>query len=194
MSKSTLRNSLMLAPLLGATDMLVNSLGIWLMFMLVVGVYGVAMSTVRLRLVPEARLPASVLLAATLASCAELFAQAWSLPLQQHIGLYIGLLALQCVVLENNGFFLSSRRDRLRLIGLFSVLMIGLGLLREIIGNGTFGAHLNWMAGATQTDWQGVVLTADGGLRLATLTPGGLILLGLLIAAWRACSRPTPAN
>ncbi|UWF48171.1 NADH:quinone oxidoreductase [Pseudomonas sp. N3-W] len=194
MNKTTLQNSLMLAPLLGVTDLLVSGLGVWLVFMLVTGAFGLAMRALRSRLMPATHVAASVLLAATLTSCADLLMQTWSLPWQQHIGLYIGLLALQCVVLEHNGFFLSHWRERLRLSGLFGVLMISLGLLRELIGNGTLGAHLNWLAGATQDDWQGFVLGSDGGLRLATLAPGGLILLGLLIAAWRAWPRPTPAN
>lgn len=66
--------------------------------------------------------------------------------------------------------------------------MVGLGLLRELIGNGTLGAHLSWLIGGL--DWPGWVLT-DGGLRLATLVPGGFILLGLLIAAKQAWLRPS---
>ena len=69
-----------------------------------------------------------------------------------------------------------------------------LGLLRELIGYGTLGNHLPWLAGATHADWQGWLLTADGGLRLATLAPGGFILLGLLIAAWQAWHRPPPSH
>jgi electron transport complex protein RnfE len=72
------------------------------------------------------------------------------------------------VVLEHNGFFQEPRLDRLRLCGLFGALLVGLGLLREVIGN--------------------------GGLHLATLVPGGFILLGLLIAAWQAWHRPTPSH
>jgi electron transport complex protein RnfE len=135
-----------------------------------------------------------VLLAATLTSCAELGTQVWSLQWHQHWGIYAGLIALQCVVLEHTRFFQSTWRDRLRLCGLFSALMTGLGLLRELIGNGTLGSHLTWLSTASQADWQGWVLTSDGGLHLATLAPGGFILLGLLIAVWRAWRRPTPIN
>jgi len=97
-------------------------------------------------------------------------------------------------VLEHTGFFQSAWRDRLRLCGLFGALMAGLGVLRELIGNGTFGSHLPWLTGTAQADWQGWVLTADGGLHLATLVPGGFILLGLLIAAHQAWTRSTPPH
>ena len=191
---STLQNSLMLAPLIGATDSLVSSLGLWLMFIVVISAFGVSMGALRSRLVPETRLLASVLLAATLTSCAGLAAQVWSLQWHQQVGFYAGLIALQCVVLEHTGFFQSAWRDRLRRCGLFGALMAGLGVLREFIGNGTFGSHLPWLAGTAQTDWQGWVLTADGGLRLVTLAPGGFILLGLLIAARQAWTRSTPSH
>ena len=191
---SSLQNSLMLAPLIGATDSLVSALGVWLMFIVVINAFGVCMGAIRSRLRPVTHLLAAVLLAATLTSCAELAAQLWSLQWHHHVGFYEGLIALQCVMLENTGFFQSARRDRLFLCGLFGALMVTLGLLRELIGNGTLGSHLPWLAGAAQVDWQGWVLTADGGLRLATLAPGGFILLGLLIAARPAWTRSTPTH
>lgn len=169
MNKSAnLQNSLMLAPLIGATDSLVTALGVWLMFIVVISAFGASMAALRSRLIPASRLLAGVLLAATLTGCAELAAQVWSLQWHQHSGFYAALIALQCVVLEHTGFFQSTWRERLRLCVLFGALMVGLGLLRELLG--------------------------DAGLRLATLTPGGFILLGLLIAAWQAWPRPTPSH
>lgn len=192
-NSSTLRNALMLTPLIGVTHSLMTAVGLCLMFMVVTQLFGLAMGALRSRLVPATRMLASILLAATLTSCAELMAQAWSLQWQQHLGIYGALIALQCVVLEHTGVFQSDWRQRLRLNSLFATLMITLGLLRELIGNGTLGNHLSWLFGATQTDWHGWVLVADGGLRLTTLVPGGFILLGLLIAAWQAW-RPTPTH
>ncbi|KAF2390467.1 Rnf-Nqr domain containing protein [Pseudomonas frederiksbergensis] len=189
MNKASVQNSLMLAPLIGATNSLMIALGVWLMFVVVIAAYGAGMAPLRTRLASWARVPAGVLLAAALTSCAELAGQAWSLQWQQHLGLYAGLIALQCVVLDSNEFFQSPWRDRLRLCGLFGALMMGMGLLRELVGNGTVGAHLSWLVGGL--DWPGWVLTADGGLRLATLVPGGFILLGLLIAAKQAWLRPS---
>jgi electron transport complex protein RnfE len=191
---STLQNSLMLTPLIGITDSLVTALGLWLMFALVLSAYSVGMGALRSRLMPPTHLLASLLLAATLTSCAELAIQAWSLQWHQHLGFYTGLIALQCVVLEHSGFFQGTWRDRLRLCGLFGALMVSLGLLREFIGNGTLGSHLPWLAGAAQADWSGWILIADGGLHLATLAPGGFILLGLLIAAYQAWTRQAASH
>ena len=169
MSKSSaLQNSLVLAPLIGATQSWMTALGLWLMVLTVTSAYGFAMALLRPRLIPMAQLIASLLLAATLTSCAERVAQAWSLQWHQHAGIYAGLIALQCVVLDHTGFFQQAWRDRLFLGGLFGALMLGLSLLREML------------------DYSG--------LHLATLVPGGFILLGLLIAAWQAWSHPAPKH
>jgi len=164
---STLQHSLMLTPLIGATDSWLTALGVWVMFIVVISAYGVGMAVLRPKLVPNARLIAGILLAATLTSCAEMAAQVWALQWHQHAGIFAGLIALQCVVLDHTGFFQSAWRERLRLCGLFGALMLALGL-REFIGY--------------------------SGLHLATLVPGGFILLGLLIAAWQAWARPNPSH
>lgn len=158
----------MLAPLIGATGSWMTALGVWLMFMVVTLSFGLSMNAVRTRLMPATHLVAGVLLAATLTGCAEIAAQAWSLQWHQHLGIYSGFIALQCVILDHSGFFQSNWRDRLRLCVLFGALMVGLGLLREILGT--------------------------SGIRLATLAPGGFILLGLLIAAWQAWALPNSSH
>ena len=193
MNKSFLvQNSLMLAPLIGATGSLMTAAGLTLMFIVVTCIFALCMNALRPRLLPATHLLASVLLAATLTSCAELGAQLWSLQWHQDLGIYAGLVALQCVVLDCTGFFQRTWPARLRLYGLFGALMVGLGLLRELIGRGTFGSHLSWLTNAAPAHWEGWILTTDGGLRLTTLAPGGFILLGLLIALWQIWHRPTP--
>lgn len=169
MSKSsTVQNSLMLVMLIGATDSWTRALGLWLMFIVVISAYGISMGALRSRLTPTPQLMAGVVLAATLTSCVELAVQVWALQWHQHSGFYAGLIALQCVVLDHNGFFRDSWRDRLRLYGVFGALMVGMAVMREFLG--------------------------EAGLHIATLVPGGFILLGLLIAAWQAWNRPTPSQ
>jgi hypothetical protein len=106
MNKSFLvQNSLMLAPLIGATGSLMTAAGFTLTFIMVTSVFALCMNALRPRLLPATHLLASVLLAATLTSCAELGAQLWSLQWHQDLGIYAGLVALQCVVLDCTGFF-----------------------------------------------------------------------------------------
>jgi Na+-translocating ferredoxin:NAD+ oxidoreductase subunit E len=158
--------SLMLAPLLGVTDTLPKAASFWGLSALVVTIYGLGMYGVRNALSGRPHLIASLLLAATLVSCTQLPLQAFALPLYQEFGPYLALISIQCVLLEHNGFFEEGQgKARLQLYGLFAALLIALGLLRSLIGSGT----------------------------IATVAPGGFILLGLLLAgrqAWIHYSKP----
>ncbi|MBC8996683.1 NADH:quinone oxidoreductase [Pseudomonas sp. N40(2020)] len=176
-----LSNALMLVLLLGTTQTLAGALGTLMMFATVVLVYGVCMAPLRSRLNGSSALLASLLLAATLTSCVEIFTQRFYLPWHQNFGLYAGLIALQCVVLEQHGFFRQTRIERLKLCGLFSTLMLVLAVMRELLGHGSLGRGLS-------EHWQGLVLFSEG-LHLVTLVPGAFIVLGLLLAARQAWTR-----
>ncbi|MFC6335780.1 hypothetical protein GIR22_06645 [Pseudomonas sp. CCM 7891] len=167
MTKSfALASSLMLAPLVGISDTLPKALSFWGLSAVIVTIYGVGMFSLRNTVAGQLRLVASLLLAATLVSCTQLVLQAFALPLYQELGLYLALISVQCVLLEHHGLFKAGQgKARLQLFGLFGALLMTLALLRTLIGNGT----------------------------LATLAPGGFILLGLLLAgqqAWAHFSKP----
>lgn len=161
-----LTRGLLLVPLVGASDSLANALGLWLAWVLISSGHGLAMGLLRPRLTAHQRLLVSVVLAATLTACASLAAQAWALELYRPLSLYMGWIALSCVALEYDDFFVEPRlRAHIRLAGLFGILMISLGALRELIGSG---------------------------IPLALLAPGGFILLGLLFAAYQAWTAARP--
>ena len=177
-----LSNSMVLVLLLGTSSSLAKASGMLFMSVMVVGVYGVCMSLLRPRLMPLSTLLTSVVLAATLTACAEIFAQRWSVQWHQALSLYTGMIALQCVVLEHNGFFRQSLAQRLKLGIQFGGLMVLLAVLRELIGQGSLGRDLS-------EHWREWVLFRAG-LHWLTLVPGALILLGLLLAAHQAWTRP----
>ncbi|PCR97888.1 NADH:quinone oxidoreductase [Pseudomonas fluorescens] len=181
-ASATLSNSMMLVLLIGATDSVAGALAILMMFAVVVSAYGLCMTPLRTRLSSESLLPVSLVLAATLAGCADILLQRAAMQWQQLSSLYAGLIGLQCVILEHNGFFRLPARGRLTLCGVFAALMTVLAVLRELLGQGSIGHHLS-------DHWQGFILFGDG-LHFATLAPGAFILLGLVLAARQACSRP----
>ena len=163
-----LTHGLLLVPLVGASDSLVGALALWLAWALILFCQGLAMGLVRQRLTAWQRLLAAIVLATSLTTCTGLVIQAWALELYRPLSLYMGWIALSCVALEHAGFLVESRwPGRLRLAGVFGLLMISLGAVRELIGNG---------------------------LPLALLTPGGFILLGLLLAARQAWTAATPPS
>lgn len=178
---TNLTNTLMLMLLLGTSATLAGALGMLLMSSVVVVVYGACIGPLRSRLSGNNLMLASLLLAATLTSCANILAQRWALQWQQSLGIYTGLIALQCVVLEYNGFFAQAFGLRLKFFGLSSGSLIALAGLRELFGQGHIGRGLS-------EHWQGLVLFNEG-LHLFTLVPGAFIVLGLLLAARQAWTR-----
>jgi len=178
---TNLPNALMLALLLGSSATLGNALTMLLMSGVVLTTYSICIGPLRLRLSGNGLLLASLLLAATLTSCADILAQRWALQWQQSLGIYAGLIALQCVVLEYNGFFRQAFAERLSFFGLSSALLLALAALRELFGQGHIGRGLS-------EHWQGLVLFSDG-LHLLTLVPGAFIVLGLLLAVRQAWTR-----
>lgn len=126
--------------------------------------------------------PAQVILAAGSASLVSLGLQAWSWELQQALDIYPALLGVQCLALYHLGFFRQGRlRDNVRVLTRFGALLACLGLLRELLTDGTLFAHLQWWTGSTTSEPLRV-FAAESGVRLAGLIPGAFILLGLLLA------------
>ncbi|MHA3736792.1 Rnf-Nqr domain containing protein [Pseudomonas sp. Eth.TT006] len=182
MSRPTqMSNSLLLALLLGTSTTLTGALGMLLMSSVVVTVYAVCRGPLLSRLSGRGAWLASLLLAATLTSCANILAQRWALQWQQSLGIYGGLIGLQCVVLEYNGFFRQTLSERLKFFAVSSGLLLVLAASRELLGQGHLGHGLS-------EHWQGLALFSDG-LHLMTLVPGAFILSGLLLAAHQAWTR-----
>jgi len=165
---SPLNRGLLLVPLIGASDSLINAMGLWTAWMLISLGHGLAMSLSRPHLTAWQRILVSLVLAATLTTCTDLVAQAWLPQLYGPSSLYIGWIALSCMVLAHDHSFIDSGlRGHFKLAGMFGLSMIGLGALRELIGHGT---------------------------PIALATPGGFLLLGLLLAASRAWTSAKPSS
>ncbi|MFO2462479.1 hypothetical protein OOJ96_01055 [Pseudomonas sp. 15FMM2] len=164
MTKSfNLPYALMLLPVLSVSDTLVRALVCWMLWVVTVTIYGLSMSLVRHRLSGLRPLMASVLLAATWVSCAHLAMQVLALNVSADLNVYLMLIGVQCVLLEQEGFFLpGSGKLRLRLFAAFGLLMLVMVLLRSLINS-----------------------------NITTLAPGGFILLALLLAAWQAWPQPS---
>ena len=158
---------LVLVPLVGASDSLVNALALWVAWVLISLAHGAAMTFLRTRLTACQQLLASIVLAATMTACADLLAQAWMLERHDALSLYPGWIALSCVTLERLIVVETRMLAHLRLAGQFGLLIISLGALREMIG---------------------------ASVPLALLVPGGFILLGLLLAAYQAWTSTPPRS
>lgn len=165
MNKPELARGLLLVPLVGASSSLANALGVWLAWVLISVCHRGLMALAGPRLTTGQRLLAAIVLAATLSACTGLVAQAWALQWYTASGLYIGWIALSCVVLDQESVVETRVAGHLRLVVQFGLLMASLGALRQLIGDS---------------------------IPLALLAPGGFILLGLVLAAHQAWTAGKP--
>ena len=181
-----------LCPLLAVTNTLVNGLALGLATMLTLMVSNLSVSVMRGLLKPEIRIPAYVLIIASVVTVIELLMHAFFYDLYRILGIFIPLIVTNCAIIGRAEAFASSNGPLPSLIdgfatGLgFCITLVLLGSLRELSGRGTLLEGAEMLVG----DWgQYLTLTVipeHPGFLLAMLPPGAFFGLALLIAARNA--------
>jgi len=184
-----------LCPLLAVTGTVINGLGLGLATMLTLMASNLSVSLLRGLLRPEIRIPAFVLIIASVVTTLELLMQAWMHDLFLILGIFIPLIVTNCAIIGRAEAFASRNRPLPALVdgfatGLgFCLTLVLLGALREIIGRGTLLADAQLMFGSLGENMTITLVPDHPGFLLAILPPGAFIGLGLLIAArnwWQA--------
>ena len=177
-----------LCPLLAVTGTVVNALGLGLATMLVLIGSNIAVSLVR-NYVPNAvRLPAFVMIIASYVTCTELLMQAYTYELYTVLGIFIPLIVTNCAILGRADAFaaknsvLPSALDGFMMAMGFAVVLVLLGAMREIIGQGTLFANMDLLFGEAAKDWQINLFNDYPDFLFAILPPGAFVGMGLLIA------------
>lgn len=177
-----------LCPLLAVTGSVVNALGLGLATLLVLTGSNLAVSLIRNKVSDVIRLPAFVMIIATFTTCTELLMKAYTYELFLILGIFIPLIVTNCTILGRAEAFASknspvpSVMDGLMMGTGFGAVLLVLGALREVIGNGTLFAGMDLLLGPMAANWEIQVLPWDSGLLIAVLPPGAFIITGLLIA------------
>ncbi|TCP61718.1 electron transport complex protein RnfE [Rhodovulum bhavnagarense] len=179
---------LALCPLLAVTGTATNGLGMGLASTAVMVGSGLAVSVLRKVITPEIRIPAFVLLIATLVTVVDLAMNAWLHDLHKMLGLFIPLIVTNCAILGRAEAFasrqtpLASAFDGL-MMGLgFTIALVVLGAVREILGSGTLFANASLLLGPRFGGLEVTVIPDYQGFLLMILPPGGFIVLGALLA------------
>ncbi|REG86609.1 electron transport complex subunit E [Marinomonas pollencensis] len=177
-----------LCPMLAVTSTVVNALGLGLATMVVLMGSNVAVSLIRNYVADAVRLPAFVMIIASFTTCIELIMQAYTYELYQILGIFIPLIVTNCAILGRADAFASrnpvlpSALDGM-MMGLgFTVILVVLGGMRELIGQGTLFSDMQLLFGDMALHWKLVVFANYPDVLFAMLPPGAFIGLGLLIA------------
>lgn len=177
-----------LCPLLAVSGTVVNALGLGIATTLVLAGSNVTVSLIRNIVRPELRIPSFVLVIASFVTAVELLMKAFLFDLYLVLGIFIPLIVTNCVIIARAESFASKNNVWRSLVdGLamgigFTLVLLALGIIREILGHGTLLAQANLLFGEG-TEWMTITLFENyRGYLLAILPPGAFLVLGLLIA------------
>jgi len=177
-----------LCPLLAVTGSLVNGLGLGIATTFVLVGSNLTVSLIRNHIPKEIRIPIFVMLIASFVTNIQLLMNAFTYELYLILGIFIPLIVTNCTIIGRAEAFASRNKPLPSFIdGLsqgigFTFVLVILGALRELIGQGTIfdGAHL--LLGEWAKDLTVHFYLTDQKFLFAILPPGAFIGLGLLVA------------
>lgn len=162
-----------MCPTLATTTSVINGMGMGLATMFVLMGSNMAISLVAKIIPDKVRIPAYVVIIATFVTIIDLLMQAYTQSLYETLGIFIPLIVVNCIVLGRAEAFANKNSvfdSMLDAIGMglgFTLALMLLGSIREIIGSGSIFDH-KFMQGDA--------------MLVFVLTPGAFIVLGYLIA------------
>ena len=182
---------LALCPLLAVTGTATNGLGMGLASTAVMVGSGLMVSVLRSTIPSEVRIPAFILVIATLVTLVDMFMNAWVHDLHKVLGLFIPLIVTNCAILGRAESF-ASRNSALPavfdgfMMGLgFTLVLVVLGAAREMLGSGTLFANASLLLGNWAAFLELQLIQDYKGFLLIILPPGGFLVLGFLLAGKR---------
>ena len=177
-----------LCPLLAVTSNFVNGLALGIATTLVLVGSNITVSMIRHLVRKEIRIPDFVIIIAAFVTEVELLMRAYFYDLAQILAIFIPLIVTNCVIIGRAESFASKNTISKSLLdgimmGLgFTFVLVLLGGLREVLGQGTLFAQAHLIFGESAKDLVIKFVELDQEFLLAVLPPGAFIGLGLIIA------------
>ena len=170
-----------LCPILAVTKSAETGLGMGLAVIFVLTCSNMLVSSLRTVIPRKVRIASFIVIIATFVIIVELTTQAFFYPIYESLGIFIPLIVVNCIILgraeafaSRNGI-ISSALDGLGIGIGYTLSLVVLGGLREILGNGTlFGSYIMW--------------TSFRPFSFMIEAPGAFITLGILLAIMNAVS------
>lgn len=168
-----------MCPTLAVTTSAVNGIGMGLATTAVLLGSNVAISMLRKFIPAQVRIPAYVVVISTFVTVISMMMEAFVPGLFNALGIFIPLIVVNCIILAraesfaNKNGVIDSAMDGLGNGLGFTIALVILGSIRELLGNGTiFGLSL--LGAAYQP------------ALIMILPPGGFLALGLLLALYNS--------
>ena len=163
-------------PTLAVTTMAKNGIGMGIAATFVLLGSNIVISLIR-KIVPnKVRIPVFITIIAGFTTIVEMLMHAYLPDIYKELGIYIPLIVVNCIILARAEMFACKNSvgmsilDALGMGGGFTIALLIMGSIREIIGSGT---------------WMGYTLTKDmfDPAIIMILPPGGFLAFGFIVAA-----------
>ena len=176
-----------MCPTLAVTTEVVSGIGMGLSATFVLVMANLVVSSMRNVIPAKTRLPIFIVIIATFVTIVDLVMNAYAHDVHKSLGIFIPLIVVNCVILGRAEAFASKRPvfdsilDGLGMGLGFTLGLVALATVREILGNGT---------------WFGMPVTGEGytPFLLFVLPPGAFISLGFLLAGMNSIENSRKAH
>lgn len=182
---------LALCPTMAVTSTATHGLGMGLATMAVLTISNLLISAVRHWVSSEVRIPVYIVFIATLVTLVDMSVNAWAHELYKILGLFIALIVANCAILGRAEAFaskvgiLEAVVDGLMIGFGFTLALVTIGAVREILGSGTLFAEAHLLLGEVFAFLEITLIPEYKGFLLMLLPPGGFLTLGFLLAGKR---------
>ena len=176
-----------MCPTLAVTSSAINGLGMGLSTTVVLILSNMLISAFR-KVIPDGvRMPAFIVIVASLVTMVQFIMQAYTPSLSESLGVYIPLIVVNCIILGRAEAYASKNPPFLSVMdgvgmGLgFTIALLLIGMVRELVGAGTlFGIQ--------------VTPEAYNPVGIFVKAPGAFLVLAFLVAIMNAVGMKTRAN
>lgn len=192
---ATFKMMLGMCPALAVTGSFESAFGMGIMVILVLGLTNVIISALRNVIPNDVRIPSYIVIIATVVTSLSMFTNAFAGDLAKSLGVFIPLIAVNCIVLgraesfaSKNGV-LNSFIDGLGSASGFALSISLIGLIREVFGKGSLslGVLLPLPFKTTMT-----IFPSNFALGVLVSPPGAFLVIGLLLALFAAIGNAKP--
>ena len=170
---------------LAITTSLFNGLGMGLSVTIILICSNVLIAALRKVIPNEIRIAAYIVIIAGFVTIVDLMLQAFLPDLANSLGVFIPLIVVNCIILgraeafaSKNGVLASAVDGLFQGIG-YTVALVIMCVIRELLGSGTFGAGV-------LNGGEGIVIISEGYPAMQMVMPvGGFLTLGFVIAGFQ---------
>ena len=185
-------------PTLAVTSMASNGIGMGLAATFVLICSNIVISALRKIIPDQVRIPCYITVIAGFVSVVQMLVKAYVPDLDKALGVYLPLIVVNCIILGRAEMFASkngvvdSALDGLGMGIGFTITLVVMGSIREILGSGTWMAGLGSLIPALGADFAiQVIPESIDPFTIMTSAPGGFFVFGILTAgATWLTSRP----